>query len=153
MYINELVSFRADVSRNSRPKWSHYSLLPTKKKTRHLGTCMNVLMSSWADVSRNHNSPINKRWCYCHCQTPNKIAVYTYIYISAPEASQKPPRAQERANLKILTPKCISSRPGDTTVASLTDGNMDTPHIIHIHGRHSPSLLGSPSEIQEFSLS
>jgi len=60
---------------------------------------------------------------------------------SAPEASQKPPRAQERANLKILTPKneqTSSSRPGDTTVASLTDGNMDTPHIIHIHGRYSP---------------
>jgi len=57
---------------------------------------------------------------------------------SAREASQKPPRAQERANLKILTPKRISSRPGDTTVASLTDRNMDTPHIIHIHGRHSP---------------
>ena len=60
---------------------------------------------------------------------------------SAPEASQKPPRAQERANLKILTPKRISSRPGDTTAASLTDGNMDTPHIIHIHGRHSPPRL------------
>jgi len=57
---------------------------------------------------------------------------------SAPEASQKPPRAQGRANLKILTLKRISSRPGDTTVASLTDGNMDTPHISHIHGRHSP---------------
>ena len=57
---------------------------------------------------------------------------------SAPEASQKPPRAQGRANLKIPTLKRISSRPGDTTVASLTDGNMDTPHIIHIHGRHSP---------------
>jgi len=57
---------------------------------------------------------------------------------SAPEASQKPPRAQGRANLKILTLKRITSRPGDTTVASLTGGNMDTPHIIHIHGRHSP---------------
>jgi len=57
---------------------------------------------------------------------------------SAPEASQKQRRAQGRANLKILTLKRISSRPGDTTVASLTDGNMDTPHIIHIHGRHSP---------------
>jgi len=32
----------------------------------------------------------------------------------------------------------VSSRPGDTTASSLTDGNMDTPHIIHIHGRHSP---------------
>ena len=35
-------------------------------------------------------------------------------------------------------PKRMNSRPGDTIVASLTDGNMDTPHIIHIHGRHSP---------------
>jgi len=60
---------------------------------------------------------------------------------SAPEASQKPPRAQGRANIKILTLKRISSRPGDTTAASLTDGNMDTPHIIHIHGRHSPQTL------------
>ena len=60
---------------------------------------------------------------------------------SALEASQKPPRAQERSNLKILTPKRISSRRGDTTVASLTDGNMDTPHIIHIHARHSPPRL------------
>jgi len=57
---------------------------------------------------------------------------------SVPEASQKPPRAQGRANLKILTLTHINSRPGDTTVASPTDGNMDTPHIIHIHGRHSP---------------
>jgi len=56
---------------------------------------------------------------------------------SAPEASQKPPRAQGRANLKIPTLNRISSQPGDTTAASLTDRNMDTPHIIHIHGRHS----------------
>jgi len=65
---------------------------------------------------------------------------------SAPEASQKPPSAQERINLKILTPKRINSRPGDTTVASLTDGNMDTPHIIHIHGWHSlpPRLDPTP---------
>ena len=57
---------------------------------------------------------------------------------SAPEASQKPPRAQGRENLKILTLKRTSSRPGDTIVANLTDRNMDTPHIIHIHDRHSP---------------
>jgi len=57
---------------------------------------------------------------------------------SAPEATEKPPRAKGRANIKIPTPKRISSRPGDTTAASLTDGNMDTPHIIHIHDRHSP---------------
>jgi len=64
---------------------------------------------------------------------------------SAPEASQKPPRAQGRANPKIPTLKRISSRPRDTTVASLTDGNMDTPHIIHIHGRHSPSPRLDPT--------
>jgi len=64
---------------------------------------------------------------------------------SAPEVSQKPPRAQGQANLKILTLKRISSRPGDTTVAILTDGNMDTPHIIHIHGRHSPSPRLDPT--------
>jgi len=57
---------------------------------------------------------------------------------SAPEASQNPPRAQGRANLKIPTLKHMSRQPGDTIAASLTDGNMDTPHIIHIHGRHSP---------------
>jgi len=56
----------------------------------------------------------------------------------APEASQKPPQAQGRANLTIPTLQRMNSRPGDTTAASLTDGNMDTPHIIHIHGRHSP---------------
>ena len=64
---------------------------------------------------------------------------------SAPEASQKPPRAQGRPNLKIQTLKRISSRPGDTTVANLTDGNMDTPHIIHIHGRHSPPPRLNPT--------
>jgi len=57
---------------------------------------------------------------------------------SAAEASQKPPRAQGRANFTIPTLQRMSSRPGDTTAASLTDGNMDIPHIIHIHGRHSP---------------
>jgi len=57
---------------------------------------------------------------------------------SAPEASQKPPRKQGRANLTILTLQRMSSRPGDTIAVSLTDGNMDTPHIIHIHDRHSP---------------
>ena len=57
---------------------------------------------------------------------------------SEPEASQKSTRTQGQANFKIQTLKRISSRPGDTTAASLTDGNMDTPHIIHIHGRHSP---------------
>jgi len=57
---------------------------------------------------------------------------------SAPEASQNPPRTQGRANLTILTLQRMNSRPGDTTDANLTDRNMDTPHIIHVHGRHSP---------------
>jgi len=56
---------------------------------------------------------------------------------SAPEASQKPPRAQGRANLTIPTLQGMSSRPGDTTAVSMTDGNMDTLHISLIHGRHS----------------
>jgi len=57
---------------------------------------------------------------------------------SAPEASQKSIRAQGRANIKIPTLTRKSSRPGDTNAASLTDGNMETLHIIYIHGRHSP---------------
>jgi len=64
---------------------------------------------------------------------------------SAPEVSQNPPRAQGRANLKILTLKRISSRPGDTTVESLTDRNMDKPHIIYIHGTHSPPPRLNPT--------
>jgi len=40
---------------------------------------------------------------------------------------------QGRANPKIPTLQRMSSRPGDTTAASLTAGNMDTPHISLIH--------------------
>jgi len=58
---------------------------------------------------------------------------------SAPEASPIAPRAQGRANFKIPTLQRARSRPGDTNAASLTDGNMDTMHIIHIRGAHSPS--------------
>ena len=57
---------------------------------------------------------------------------------SAPEASQNPPRAQGRANSKIPTLQRMNSRPGDTTAAGLTAGNMDTSHISLIHGRPSP---------------
>jgi len=64
---------------------------------------------------------------------------------SAPEASQKPPQAQGRANLTNPTLQRMSSRPGDTTAASLTDGNMDTPHISLIHGRHSPPPRWDPT--------
>jgi len=64
---------------------------------------------------------------------------------SAPEASQKPPRAQGQANLKILTLQRMSNRPGDTTAASLTAGNMDTPHISLIQGRHSPPPRWDPT--------
>jgi len=53
-------------------------------------------------------------------------------------AGQKSPRAQGRANFKIPTLKRTSSRPGDINAASQTDGNQDTTHIIHIHGRHIP---------------
>jgi len=61
---------------------------------------------------------------------------------SAPEASQKLPRTQGRANFKIPTLKRARSRPGDTNAAGLADGNMETTHIIHIHDRHnSPPRL------------
>ena len=65
---------------------------------------------------------------------------------SAPEASQKQPRAQGRGNFKIPTLKYMISRPGDTTAVRRTDGNMDTPHIIHIYSRHSlpPRLDHTP---------
>jgi len=57
---------------------------------------------------------------------------------SAPKALQIKPRAQGRANIKSPTLKRPRSRPEDTNTASLTDGNMDTMHIIHIRGAHSP---------------
>jgi len=58
--------------------------------------------------------------------------------VSAPEASQKPLRAQEQANSKIPTFQRMNSRPGDTTAADLTAGNMDTSHISWIRGGPSP---------------
>ena len=57
---------------------------------------------------------------------------------SAPEASQKPLRAQEQTNSKIPTFQRMNSRPGDTTAADLMAGNMDTSHISLIHGGPSP---------------
>ena len=57
---------------------------------------------------------------------------------SAPEASQKSIRTQGQAKFKISTLASKGSRPEHTNAASLTGGNMETPHIIHIHGRHSP---------------
>jgi len=57
---------------------------------------------------------------------------------STPEASQKPPRAQGQTNSEIPTFQRMNSRPGDTSAAGLTAGNMDTSHISLIHGRTSP---------------
>jgi len=57
---------------------------------------------------------------------------------SAPKTSQKSTRAQGQAKFRIPTLKRESSRHEDTDAAGLTDGNMETLHIIHIHGRHSP---------------
>jgi len=57
---------------------------------------------------------------------------------SAPEASQKSTRAQGQAKFKILTLTRKGSQPEDINAASLTGGNMETPHIVYIHGRHSP---------------
>ena len=58
--------------------------------------------------------------------------------VSAPFASQIAPRAQGRAKIPIPTLKHPYSRYGETNAGSLTDGNMDTTHIIHIRGAHSP---------------
>ena len=55
-------------------------------------------------------------------------------------APQITPRAQGRANFKILTLQHPRSRHGDTKAAGLTDGNRDSLHIIHIHSIHNPPL-------------
>jgi len=57
---------------------------------------------------------------------------------SAPNTSQNPPQAQGQAKFKIQTFKRMGSGREDTDAAGLKDGNMETLHIIHIHGRHSP---------------
>jgi len=75
--------------------------------------------------------PYTSTRCYTTTRRSNDPA-------SAPEASQKPQRAQGRTNSKILTLQRMSSRPGDTTAASLTAGNTDTSHISFIHDRPSP---------------
>jgi hypothetical protein len=70
---------------------------------------------------------------------------------SAPKTSQKSLRAQGQAKSRIPTLKRASSRHEDTDATGLTDGNMETSHIIHIHGRHSPPtrlLLTTPATTQ-----
>jgi len=62
---------------------------------------------------------------------------------SAPKTSQKSPRAQAQAKFKIPTLKRAGSRHEDIDAAGLRDGNRETMHIIHIHGRHSP-----PTQLQ-----
>jgi hypothetical protein len=57
---------------------------------------------------------------------------------SATKTSQKSPWAQGQAKSRIPTLKRASSRHEDTDATGLTDGNMETSNIIHIHGRHSP---------------
>ena len=74
---------------------------------------------------------------------PASTRCYTTTRRSNDPARSQPrrqitPRAQGRANFKIPTLKRPCSRNGDTNAASLTDGNMDTMHIIHIRGTHSP---------------
>jgi len=57
---------------------------------------------------------------------------------SAPNTSQKLPRAQTPAKFKIPTLKHAGSRHKDIDAAGLRDGNMETTRIIYIHGGHSP---------------
>jgi len=56
---------------------------------------------------------------------------------SAPKASQKSPRAQTAAKLKIPTLKQADSRQGDIVATGLRDGSMGAMPI-HIYGKHSP---------------
>ena len=56
---------------------------------------------------------------------------------SAPTASQKFPRAQTAAKLKIPTLKQANSRHGDIVATGLRDWGMDAMPI-HIYGKHSP---------------
>jgi len=110
--MNESVGFQADASRNCHDPTkiavtSH--CCPPKKRKRYMGTYMNMSMKSWADVSRNYNFLINKRWCYCHCQTPN---IYTYIYGHICQCAHK------------LPSRCLKEPPGapGTTMAILIGG-------------------------------
>ena len=59
---------------------------------------------------------------------------------SAPKASQKSPRAQTAAKLKIPTLKQADSRQGDIVATGLRDGSMGAMPI-HIYGKHSPPFL------------
>jgi hypothetical protein len=59
---------------------------------------------------------------------------------SAPTASQKFPRAQTAAKLKIPTLKQANSRHGDIVATGLRDGSMGAMPI-HIYGKHSPPFL------------
>ena len=59
---------------------------------------------------------------------------------SAPKASQKFPRAQTAAKLKILTLKQANSRHGDIVATGLRDGSMGAMPI-HIYSKHSPLFL------------
>jgi len=65
-------------------------------------------------------------------------------------AEQKSPRVQERTNFKIPTLKRTSTRPGDTNAAGLTDGNMETSHIICIHGTHKPLLQDPTTHARQY---
>ena len=65
---------------------------------------------------------------------------------SAPNTSQKSPRAQRAAKSKIPTLKPADSRHGDMVATVLRDWSMDTMSPIYIHGSHSPPSLPTTHE-------
>ena len=64
---------------------------------------------------------------------------------SAPEASQKQPRAQTQANSEFPASQLMHSQPGDTTAADLTAGTMDISHTSLIHGGLTPPPPWNPT--------
>jgi len=64
---------------------------------------------------------------------------------SAPEVSQKQPRAQTQANSEFPASQRMHSEPGDTTAADLTAGTMDISHTSLIHGGLTPPPPWNPT--------
>jgi len=86
MCMDESVSFQYNASRNCHDPTQKNNVTshccPRKNRKRYMGTYMNMSVKSWADVSRNHNSRIKTRWCYCHLSN-TKYYIGTHVNESA----------------------------------------------------------------------
>ena len=61
---------------------------PPKKRKRYMGTYINMSVKSRADVSRNHNSPIKKRWCYVTVK--HQIYMFIWAHMSMSLRAREP---------------------------------------------------------------